>query len=36
VVDALNERAVDEFVGTVVQRTGTVDISFNLSRVGLV
>ena len=34
VVDALNERAVDEFVDTVVHRAGTVDISFNLIAVG--
>jgi len=34
VVDALNERAVDELVGTVVHPAGTVDISFNLIAVG--
>ena len=33
-VDALNERAVDELVGTVVHPAGTVEISFNLIAVG--
>jgi NAD(P)-dependent dehydrogenase (short-subunit alcohol dehydrogenase family) len=30
VVDALDERAVDEHVGAVVSRAGSVDVSFNL------
>src|SRR5690349_313432 len=34
VVDALDERAVDEYVDTVVEQTGQIDISFNLISVG--
>ena len=34
VVDALDERAVDEFVETVVTQTGRIDVSFNLVSVG--
>src|SRR5438309_10893368 len=34
VVDALDERAVDKFVDTVVDRAGAIDISFNLISVG--
>jgi 3-oxoacyl-[acyl-carrier protein] reductase len=30
VVDALNERAVDEYVDTIAKQTGYIDISFNL------
>ena len=30
VVDALDERAVDEYVGAVASQAGSVDISFNL------
>src|SRR5947209_6153776 len=34
VVDALEERAIDEFVDAVVNRAGQVDISFNLISLG--
>ena len=34
VVDALDQRAIDQFVDIVVDRAGTVDISFNLIAVG--
>ena len=34
VVDALEQRAIDQFVDMVVDRAGAVDISFNLIAVG--
>src|SRR5262249_29286412 len=34
VVDALDEQAVDDFVDAVVERTGQVDVSFNLISYG--
>jgi len=34
VVDALDQRAVDQFVDTVVDRAGAINISFNLISLG--
>lgn len=34
IVDALDERAVDEFVDAVAEKTGRIDISFNLISLG--
>src|SRR5262245_44171339 len=34
VVDALDERAVEDFVDTVIQRAGQIDVSFNLISYG--